>query len=129
MGNPHFVIPVTDLAAVKLPEWGPRLENDPAFPSRSNVEFVETVEAGRLRMRVWERGCGVTLACGTGSCAAVVAGVLAGRNGRRAIVTLDGGDLAIEWRESDNRVYLTGPARMVFTGICFPEDFHHVSNQ
>lgn len=117
MGNPHFVIPVDDMAAVRLEEWGPQIETDALFPEKSNVEFVETLSSDRLRMRVWERGCGVTLACGTGSCAAAVAGVRTGRSGREVTVVLDGGELGVEWSEADNHVYMRGPAVEVFTGV------------
>ena len=116
MGNPHFVIPVEDMAAVPLSEWGPQIEVHEFFPQKTNVEFVQTLNRDTLRMRVWERGCGVTLACGTGSCAAAVAGVLAGRSDRKAAVRLDGGTLFIEWSQADRHVYMSGDAREVFTG-------------
>lgn len=116
MGNPHAVIFVPDINAVKLEEWGARIECDPLFPNKTNVEFVEVISPQLVRMRVWERGCGVTLACGTGSCATAVAGVLTGRTGRCITVLLDGGELQIEYSEADNHVYMTGPACEVFQG-------------
>lgn len=116
MGNPHAVIFVPDINAVKLEEWGARIECDPFFPNKTNVEFVEVISPQLVRMRVWERGCGVTLACGTGSCATAVAGVLTGRTGRCITVLLDGGELQIEYSEADNHVYMTGPACEVFQG-------------
>lgn len=116
MGNPHAVIFVPDINAVKLEEWGPRIECDPLFPNKTNVEFVEVISPQLVRMRVWERGCGVTLACGTGSCATAVAGVITGRTGRCITVLLDGGELQIEYSEADNHVYMTGPACEVFQG-------------
>ena len=116
MGNPHAVIFVPDINAIKLEEWGPRIECDPLFPNKTNVEFVEVISPQMVRMRVWERGCGVTLACGTGSCATTVAGVVTGRTGRCITVLLDGGELQIEYSEADNHVYMTGPACEVFQG-------------
>lgn len=116
MGNPHAVIFVPDVNAVKLEEWGPRIECDPLFPNKTNVEFVEVISPQLVRMRVWERGCGVTLACGTGSCATAVAGAVTGRTGRCITVLLDGGELQIEYSETDNHVYMTGPACEVFQG-------------
>lgn len=115
MGNPHFVIFVDNLAQIAIGDWGPRIETHPLFPNRTNVEFVQRLSANKLRMRVWERGCGVTLACGTGSCASAVAGVLTGRTGREVTVVLDGGELLIRYDENDS-VYMTGPAVRVFTG-------------
>ncbi len=115
MGNPHFVIFVDDVAAVDLPAVGPKIETDKLFPRKTNVEFVQVVSRGELRMRVWERGAGITLACGTGTCATVVAGALSGRCDRKALVRLDGGDLTVEWAE-DDRVFMTGPATEVFRG-------------
>ena len=116
MGNPHAVIFVDDLEAVDVEGWGPGLETHAAFPAKTNVEFVRVDGPGELTMRVWERGAGRTLACGTGACATVVAGVLSGRCERRATVHLDGGDLEIEWSESDDRLWMTGPATTVFRG-------------
>lgn len=115
MGNPHCVVFVDELAAVDLQREGPALENHPAFPRRTNVEFVRAAGPAELFMRVWERGSGVTLACGTGACAALVAAALNGLTGRDAVIHLDGGDLRVTWAE-DGHVYLTGPAEEVFEG-------------
>ena len=116
MGNPHAVIFVPDIRTVELETWGPQLECDPQFPRRINVEFAEVRGPQMVRMRVWERGCGVTLACGTGSCATAVAGRLSGRTDSRVTVLLDGGELQVEYSELDNHVYMTGPAVEVFRG-------------
>lgn len=116
MGNPHFVIFVDDITAVDLPIEGKALEHHEIFPERCNIEFVQLTAEGHLRTRVWERGSGITLACGTGACATAVAAVVTGRSGRTATVDMDGGTLHIEWRESDNHIYMTGPATSVFTG-------------
>lgn len=115
MGNPHAVIFIDDVAAVDLPELGPALEHHPLFPERVNVHVVEIESSSALRMRTWERGSGITLACGTGACAVLVAAHLTGRAGRHATVRLPGGDLEIEWAEN-NRVYMTGPAEEVCSG-------------
>ena len=116
MGNPHCVVFVDE----PTDEWvlgiGPQIENDPHFPNRVNVEFVKVLGGRELQQRTWERGSGETLACGTGACAVCVAGVLTGRTGRDVQIHLRGGDLAIEWREANNHVYMTGPAVEVFTG-------------
>ncbi|MFD2171457.1 diaminopimelate epimerase [Tumebacillus lipolyticus] len=117
MGNPHAVIFVESLESVRLHQAGPQIETNLLFPRRTNVEFVQVHGPDEVTMRVWERGCGETLACGSGACAVVVAGVLNGRTSRNAVVHLQGGDLQIEWRESDNRVYMTGPSRIVFEGV------------
>lgn len=116
MGNPHAVTYVDDVKALDIGKIGPALENHPIFPRRANIEFVQVIDDTRLRMRVWERGSGETLACGTGSCATVVASALLGKSKRRAQVILTGGTLDIEWSEEDNRVYMTGPAETVFDG-------------
>ena len=116
MGNPHAVTFVEDVGALDLPVIGPPLENHPLFPERVNVEFVEVVDAETLKMRVWERGSGETLACGTGACASLVAAFLTGKSRRRARLLLLGGELDIEWDETDNHVYMTGPAAFVFDG-------------
>ncbi|QIZ70067.1 diaminopimelate epimerase [Oxynema aestuarii] len=116
MGNPHCITFVEDVAAIDLEKIGPLFEHHPAFPQRTNVEFVEVVARDRLKMRVWERGAGITLACGTGACATLVAGVLTERCDRAATVELPGGPLAIEWSSGDGRIYMTGPAECVFTG-------------
>jgi len=113
MGNPHCVIFVEDINAVELEKIGPMIETQPMFPKKINVEFVEVKSKEHLRMRVWERGAGITLACGTGSCATIVAAILNKKTGRSAKIQLDGGDLFVEWGE-DNHVYLSGPAEEVF---------------
>jgi diaminopimelate epimerase len=116
MGNPHCVIYVDDAVNMDLQTWGPKLETHPMFPKKINVEFVTVKSRGYTDMRVWERGAGPTLACGTGACATLVASVLNGLTDREAIVSLKGGDLFIEWNEQDNHVYMTGPAQEVFKG-------------
>jgi diaminopimelate epimerase len=116
MGNPHavaFVPEITDDLVLRI---GPMFEKHPAFPRRVNVEFVEVISRTEVRMRVWERGSGETQACGTGACAVCAAGVLTGRTDRRIIAHLLGGDLELEWSESDNNISMTGPAEEVFTG-------------
>ncbi|GAB4357635.1 MAG: diaminopimelate epimerase [Cyanophyceae cyanobacterium] len=116
MGNPHCITFVEDAAAVDLTAIGPHLETHPHFPEKTNVEFIEVRSRDRLIMRVWERGAGITLACGTGACASLVAGVLNDRCDRRATVELPGGPLEIEWSATDNHLYMTGPAQHVFSG-------------
>jgi diaminopimelate epimerase len=115
MGNPHCVIFVPDVGQIPLAEVGPRLENHPVFPQRTNVEFIQVLNPGEIRMRVWERGVGHTLACGTGACAAAVAGFLNGLTEKTVTVHLPLGSLLIEWA-GNNHVYLTGPAEEVFSG-------------
>jgi diaminopimelate epimerase len=116
MGNPHCVIYVEDAVSFDLATWGPKLEVHPLFPRKVNVEFATVLDRGRVNMRVWERGAGPTLACGTGACATLVSSVLNGLTDRAAWISLKGGDLYIEWNEEDNHVYMTGPAEVVFTG-------------
>ncbi|SEB44316.1 diaminopimelate epimerase [Paenibacillus sp. GP183] len=116
MGNPHCVIYVEDAVNFDLAAWGPKLENHPMFPKKINVEFVTVKSRDFTDMRVWERGAGPTLACGTGACATLVSSVLNGYTERKATVSLKGGDLFIEWNEADNHVYMTGPAAEVFKG-------------
>ena len=116
MGNPHCITFVEDADAISLETIGPKFEHHPAFPQRTNTEFVQVIRPDYLRMRVWERGAGITLACGTGACATVVAGVLTGKSNRRCTVELPGGCLQIEWSLEDNRVYMTGSAELVFKG-------------
>lgn len=116
MGNPHCVVEVDDAAEFETAVWGPKLESHPAFPRKTNVEFITVESQGRARMRVWERGTGETLACGTGACAVLVASALEGKMDRSGIVSLKGGDLWIEWDEASNRVYMTGEAEEVFEG-------------
>lgn len=116
MGNPHATVFVEDVNSVDLEKWGPKLEHYAAFPRRINVHFVQVVSSNEVIMRTWERGSGITLACGTGACAVAVSGVLTGKTGRSVLAHLPGGDLKLEWRESDNHVYMTGPATEVFAG-------------
>ncbi|MDC7172050.1 diaminopimelate epimerase [Phocaeicola dorei] len=116
MGNPHLVIFIDDIKNVNLPAIGPKLENHPLFPERTNVEFVEVLPDGSLRMRVWERGSGITMACGTGACATAVAAYLNHKAGRKSRVRMDGGDLQVHWNETNGHVYMTGPAVKVFDG-------------
>lgn len=115
MGNPHAVFFVPDASAVDLASVGPQLEHHPLFPERTNVEAVQVIDRGHLRMRVWERGAGITQACGTGACATLVAAARRNLTDRTAIVTLDGGDLHITWRD-DGHVVMTGPAEDSFRG-------------
>lgn len=122
MGNPHFVIFVDDITSVKLSEVGPALEKNMLFPERCNIEFAEVKPDGTVRMRVWERGSGITLACGTGACATAVAAFLNGKSGRNTRIQMDGGCLDIEWNENDNHVYMTGPATRVFEGVIELDD-------
>ncbi|MFC5401844.1 diaminopimelate epimerase [Cohnella soli] len=116
MGNPHCVIYVDDAPSFDLATWGPKLEKHPLFPRKINVEFATVNSRGQVDMRVWERGAGPTLACGTGACATLVASVLNGLTDRKATISLAGGDLLIEWDEASNRIYMTGPAAAVYTG-------------
>jgi diaminopimelate epimerase len=116
MGNPHCITFVDDATAIDLAQLGPQFEHHPAFPERINTEFIEVMGRDYLKMRVWERGAGATLACGTGACAALVAAALTERSDRAATVELPGGPLRIEWSAIDNRVYMTGPAERVFMG-------------
>ena len=116
MGNPHCITFVEDVAAIDLALIGTQFEHHPAFPQKTNTEFIQVIGRDRLKMRVWERGAGITLACGTGACAALVAGVLTGKCDRKATVELPGGDLLIEWSEPDQRLYMTGAQERVFAG-------------
>jgi diaminopimelate epimerase len=116
MGNPHVVIYCRDVAAVPLEQIGPHIETHRIFPKRINVHFVQVVWPQEVIMRTWERGSGVTLACGTGASAVCVAGVLTKRSERKILAHLPGGDLELEWNETDNHVYMTGPATEVFSG-------------
>jgi len=114
MGNPHYVIFTDDVD--KIGEIGPVLEQHPAFPQRCNIELAQVMTDGRIRTRVWERGSGITMACGTGACATAVAATLTGHSDRFSQIVMDGGTLNIEWRQSDNHVYMTGPAEFAFDG-------------
>ncbi|PKI60995.1 hypothetical protein CRG98_018625 [Punica granatum] len=122
MGNPHCVTfgnkenQSLQVDELNLAEIGPKFEHHEMFPARTNTEFVQVFSSSHLKMRVWERGAGATLACGTGACAVVVAAVLEGHAGRNCTVDLPGGPLEIEWREEDNHIYMTGPAEVVFYG-------------
>ena len=116
MGNPHCVIFTDDVEHLDLHKYGAFLECHPYFPERCNIEFAQVMEDGSLRTRVWERGSGETMACGTGACATCVAACLTGRGGRKVSVAMDGGRLDVEWNEQVGHVYLTGPATFVFEG-------------
>jgi diaminopimelate epimerase len=117
MGNPHVVFFVMDLDRVQIDEVGPMMERHPLFPERTNVEFAEIRGHDHIRLKVWERGVGVTRACGTGACAALVAAHRRGLVDRAAIVELDGGELEIDWSEVDDHVRMTGPVSIEFTGV------------
>lgn len=121
MGNPHAVFFVPDVTVISLSEIGPKIENHPTFPLRTNVEFAQILDAQNIRMRVWERGTGITEACGSGACATVVAAIRRGLADRRATVHLDGGELTVTWREEDGHVILSGPTALSFTGE-LPDD-------
>ncbi|BAQ60262.1 diaminopimelate epimerase [Geminocystis sp. NIES-3708] len=116
MGNPHCLVFVDDIDSVDLIKVGPLFEKNNYFPQKTNTEFIEVISSNYLKMKVWERGAGITLACGTGACATVVAGVLNNKCDRSTTVELPGGCLEIEWSEKDNHVYMTGPATKVFSG-------------
>lgn len=120
MGNPHAVFFVDDADAVDLTALGPQVEHHPLFPERTNVEVVSVLGPDTLRMRVWERSAGITMACGTGACAVGVAAHRRGLTGRRTEIRLDGGPLVIEWREADGHVLMTGPVATVFSGALDP---------
>ena len=115
MGNPHYVIFVDDIDKVDVQSEGPKLERHSRFPERCNIEFAQVGDDG-IRMRVWERGSGITMACGTGACATAVAAAITGRCGRHSSIIMDGGTLDIDWREADGHVYLSGPAAIAFEG-------------
>ncbi len=116
MGNPHLVIFVDNLDEVDLPKVGPLLENHPLFPQRTNVEFVQKISSDELTMRVWERGSGITMACGTGACASAVAAIAKGKTGRKVKVNMDGGPLSIYQDNDSGKVFMTGDAVIVFEG-------------
>lgn len=117
MGNPHCIVFVRDPDSIDLPMIGPLFEHHEAFPNRTNTEFVQVISRDHLRMRVWERGSGETLACGTGACASLVAAVLTGQSNRQVTMDLLGGSLQLEWSPEDNHVYQEGPAAFVFDGV------------
>lgn len=116
MGNPHCVVFWDDLSTLDIEKLGPAFESHPAFPNRVNTEFVSVRDQNHVRMRVWERGAAVTMACGTGACATLTACVLNERTERQVEIKLDGGKLFIEWSEADHHIYMTGPAEKVYTG-------------
>lgn len=116
MGNPHFVCFVDDINSLDIARFGSIMEHDAAFPERCNIEFAQIMPNGTIRTRVWERGSGITMACGTGACATAVAASLTGRASRKSLIEMDGGTLCIEWNEQDGHVYMTGPAAFAFEG-------------
>ena len=116
MGNPHFVTFLNDIDTIDIARYGAVMERDSNFPERCNIEFAQILSDGAIRTRVWERGSGITMACGTGACATAVAAALTGRASRRSEIRMDGGTLQIEWQSADNHVYMTGPAEIVFDG-------------
>ena len=116
MGNPHAIFWVDDVEAHDLARFGPMLENHPLFPERANISLAKVAGPGHLVVKTWERGAGLTRACGSAACAAAVAGVRTKRSGRKVRVTLPGGDLAVEWRERDDHVLMTGPVEFEFEG-------------
>ncbi len=116
MGNPHAIIRLHNLEDINVKEYGPLIENRSEFPKRTNVEFIEIKDRSRIKMKVWERGAGETLACGTGACASTVASVLNGYTERKVVAELLGGELEVEWNEEDSHVYMTGSATTVFRG-------------
>lgn len=116
MGNPHFVTFVDDIDTIDIAHYGKILERDKAFPQRCNIEFAQVTDTDAIRTRVWERGSGITMACGTGACATAVAAALTNRAGRKSSIVMDGGTLEIEYSEADDHVYMTGPAAFSFEG-------------
>ena len=116
MGNPHYVIFVDDINDVDIAEYGKILERDDAFPQRCNIEFAQLVGKDKLRTRVWERGSGITMACGTGACATATAAIILGLTDRKVDIIMDGGTLNIEWNKDDGHIYMTGPSEFVFEG-------------
>ena len=122
MGNPHYVIFVDDISTIDVAELGSKLEYNPAFPERCNIEFAQILNRDEIRTRVWERGSGITMACGTGACATAVAAASLNLSSRKSDIIMDGGTLHIEWDEATNHVMMTGPAEFVFDGrIKLPE--------
>lgn len=116
MGNPHFVTFVDDIDTIDIARYGSEMEHDAAFPQRCNIEFAQVMPDGTLRTRVWERGSGITMACGTGACATAVAAQITGRAQNKSTIKMDGGTLLIEWNADNGHVYMTGPAEFVFDG-------------
>lgn len=127
MGNPHAIFWVDDIDAVDLGRIGPMLEHHPMFPERANISVAQVTAKDAMRLKVWERGAGLTRACGTAACAAAVAGARTGRTGRSVTVTLPGGPLHIHWRESDDKVLMTGPVELEFEGRFDPAIFSGVT--
>jgi diaminopimelate epimerase len=123
MGNPHAIFWVDDARAYDLAAIGPKLEHDPVFPERANISFAQVIDPQHVLLRVWERGAGATRACGSAACATLVAGARKGLTGRRATISLPGGDLLIEWRESDDHVLMTGPVELEHEGTFPPALF------
>lgn len=116
MGNPHFVTFVNDIDTIDIARYGSEMEHDAAFPQRCNIEFAQVMPDGTIRTRVWERGSGITMACGTGACATAVAAQITGRAQNKSTIKMDGGTLLIEWNADDGHVYMMGPAEFVFDG-------------
>ena len=116
MGNPHYILFVDNVDVLDIEKTGKELEYHEAFPQRCNIEFAQVIGKDRIRTRVWERGSGITMACGTGACATAVAAVLTDRSSRKTDIVMDGGTLCVEWNSLDGHVYLTGPATFVFDG-------------
>ena len=116
MGNPHFVTFGDDIDTIDIARYGSEMEHDAAFPQRCNIEFAQVMPDGTIRTRVWERGSGITMACGTGACATAVAAQITGRAQNKSTIKMDGGTLLIEWNADDEHVYMTGPAEFVFDG-------------
>ena len=117
VGNPHTIFFVDDVAKIELEKLGPEVENHVLFPERTNVEFAQVLSPEKIRVRVWERGTGVTQACGSGACATIVAAARRGLTGRKAEIILDGGSLFMEWRQDDNHILMTGAATRVYEGV------------
>lgn len=116
MGNPHFVTFVDDIDTIDIARYGSEMEHDATFPQRCNIEFAQVMPDGTIRTRVWERGSGITMACGTGACATAVAAQITGRAQNKSTIKMDGGTLLIEWNADNGHVYMTGPAEFVFDG-------------
>ena len=116
MGNPHAVVWVDDTKKIEIEKVGPLFENNKCFPKRTNTEFIQVLDRNTMNMRVWERGSGETLACGTGACASVYAGILNGKTGDEVLVHLLGGDLHIRYDRESGHIFMTGPAKVVFEG-------------